>query len=123
MINKVDPRYLIAFGFAAAGIALIHMTVINSEMDFRTIVILSIYQMAGVAFLFVPIQTLCYVGIPMEKNNNISGMINLARNMGGSIGIARCGNGAGEEAAGASNGARGAHQRGRSGVCVEHRRV
>ena len=88
MINRVDPRYLIAFGFAAAGIALLHMTVINQDMDFKTIVTLRIYQMAGVAFLFVPIQTLCYVGIPMEKNNNISGMINLARNMGGSIGIA-----------------------------------
>ena len=88
MINRVDPRYMIAFGFAAAGIALIHMTVVNQDMDFNTIVMLRVYQMAGVAFLFVPIQTLCYVGIPMEKNNNISGMINLARNMGGSIGIA-----------------------------------
>src|ERR1700722_19509859 len=49
---------------------------------------LRVYQMAGVAFLFVPIQPMTYVGVPMEKNNNISGMINLARNMGGSIGIA-----------------------------------
>ena len=38
-------------------------------------------------FLFVPIQTLCYVGIPQEKNNNVSGMTNLARNLGGSLGI------------------------------------
>ena len=57
-------------------------------MDFKTIVMLRVYQMVGVAFLFVPIQTMCYVGVPMEKNNNVSGMTNLARNMGGSIGIA-----------------------------------
>jgi DHA2 family multidrug resistance protein len=38
-------------------------------------------------FLFVPIQTLCYIGIPQEKNNNVSGMTNLARNLGGSLGI------------------------------------
>ena len=50
-------------------------------------VMLRIYQMAGVAFLFVPIQTMCYVGMPPEKNNNVSGMTNLARNMGGSLGI------------------------------------
>ncbi|HUA85978.1 MAG TPA: DHA2 family efflux MFS transporter permease subunit [Bryobacteraceae bacterium] len=88
MVSKIDPRYMIAFGFVAAGIALLYMTEVNQDMDFKTIVMMRIYQMAGVAFLFVPIQTLCYVGIPMEKNNNISGMINLARNMGGSIGIA-----------------------------------
>ena len=32
-----------------------------------------IYQMIGVVFLFVPIQTMTYVGVLMEKNNNISG--------------------------------------------------
>jgi DHA2 family multidrug resistance protein len=88
LIGKIDARYMIAFGFLMAGIALFHMTSVNPDMDFRTIVMLRVYQMAGVAFLFVPIQTLTYVGVPMEKNNNISGMINLARNLGGSIGIA-----------------------------------
>jgi len=88
LIGKIDARYMIAFGFLMAAIALFHMTVVNPDMDFRTIIMLRVYQMAGVAFLFVPIQTLTYVGIPMEKNNNISGMINLARNLGGSIGIA-----------------------------------
>jgi DHA2 family multidrug resistance protein len=88
MINKVDPRWMIAFGFAMAGIGLLHMTTVNQDMDMKAIVLMRVYQMIGVAFLFVPIQTMTYVGVPMEKNNNISGMINLARNMGGSIGIA-----------------------------------
>ncbi|MGD1093660.1 MAG: DHA2 family efflux MFS transporter permease subunit [Bryobacteraceae bacterium] len=87
IVGKVDARYLIAFGFGAAGIALFHMTELYLDVDFKTLVMLRIYQMAGVAFLFVPIQTMCYVGIPPEKNNNVSGMTNLARNMGGSIGI------------------------------------
>jgi len=88
LVSKVDPRWLIAFGFLAAGIGLLNMTHINDQMSFRTIVILRIYQMAGVAFLFVPIQTMTYVGVPMEKDNSISGLINFARNIGGSIGIA-----------------------------------
>jgi MFS transporter, DHA2 family, multidrug resistance protein len=87
LINKIDARYMIAAGFLGAGLALLHMTVVNPDMDFRTIVLLRVYQMAGVALIFVPIQTMTYVGVPMEKNNNVSGMINLARNMGGSIGI------------------------------------
>ena len=56
-------------------------------MSFREVILLRVYQMAGVAFLFVPIQTMCYVGIPPGKNNNVSGMTNLARNIGGSMGI------------------------------------
>jgi DHA2 family multidrug resistance protein len=39
------------------------------------------------AFLFVPITMLVYVGVPMEKSNEVSGMINLVRNLGGSVGI------------------------------------
>jgi MFS transporter, DHA2 family, multidrug resistance protein len=88
IVGKVDARYMIAGAFLIAGIGLYRMTNVSSEMDFRTIMMLRVYQMVGVAFLFVPIQTMTYVGIPMEKNNNVSGMINLARNMGGSIGIA-----------------------------------
>ncbi|HTS75336.1 MAG TPA: DHA2 family efflux MFS transporter permease subunit [Bryobacteraceae bacterium] len=88
MVGKLDPRWMIVFGFAVAGFGLLNMTHITADMDIRTIVMMRIYQMFGVAFLFVPIQTMTYVGVPMEKNNHISGMINLARNMGGSIGIA-----------------------------------
>jgi DHA2 family multidrug resistance protein len=88
IIGKIDARYMIAGAFLAAGIGLYRMTTISPEMDFNTIMWLRVYQMVGVAFLFVPIQTMTYVGVPLEKNNNVSGMINLARNMGGSIGIA-----------------------------------
>jgi len=42
----------------------------------------------GLAFLFVPINTSAYAHLPREKNNNASGLINLARNLGGSCGIA-----------------------------------
>jgi DHA2 family multidrug resistance protein len=88
LIGKVDARYMIAGAFLVAGIGLLRMTHISGEVDFNTLMMLRVYQMIGVAFLFVPVQTMTYVGIPMEKNNNVSGMINLARNMGGSIGIA-----------------------------------
>jgi DHA2 family multidrug resistance protein len=87
MVGKVDSRYMICFGFAGAAVALYHMTSMSLDMDFSTAVKLRIYQMVFVAFLFVPIQTMSYQGIPREKNNNVSGMTNLARNLGGSIGI------------------------------------
>ncbi len=91
LVGKVDPRILICIGFAGASLALFHMTGINLQLDFNTAVKLRIYQMVFVAFLFVPIQTISYQGIPRDKNNNVSGMTNLARNLGGSIGISAVG--------------------------------
>ena len=57
-------------------------------VSFGTIVALRCYQAAGLAFLFVPISTVAYVGLPQRKFNQASGMINLARNLGGDMGIA-----------------------------------
>src|SRR5580704_13107355 len=88
IVGKTDPRRLIAIGWTIAALAMFYMTTtMNLGMSFREVILLRVYQMVGVAFLFVPIQTMCYVGIPPGKNNNVSGMTNLARNMGGSIGI------------------------------------
>jgi MFS transporter, DHA2 family, multidrug resistance protein len=92
LVGKVDSRYLISIGFAGASLALFYMSsTMSTDMDFSTAVKLRIYQMVFVAFLFVPIQTISYQGVPREKNNNVSGMTNLARNLGGSIGISAVG--------------------------------
>jgi DHA2 family multidrug resistance protein len=56
-------------------------------VDFRTIVWARIIQAVGMAFLFVPINTAAYSQLPREKNNAASGLMNLARNIGGSVGI------------------------------------
>jgi DHA2 family multidrug resistance protein len=44
--------------------------------------------MTGLAFLFVPISTISYVGVPKEEGNQVSGLTNLLRNVGGTLGIA-----------------------------------
>ncbi len=88
VVGKLDPRKLIAIGWTLASLAMFYMvSTMNLGMSFREVILLRVYQMVGVAFLFVPIQTMCYVGIPPGKNNNVSGMTNLARNIGGSVGI------------------------------------
>jgi DHA2 family multidrug resistance protein len=89
MIGRVDPRRMIAFGFTVISLSLFYMAHhLYAGMDFGTAVKLRIYQSIGLAFLFVPINTIAYAGIPPEKNNAVSGIVNLSRNMGGDIGIA-----------------------------------
>jgi len=57
-------------------------------MDFRAVFMLRVYQVAGLAFIFIPSNVLSYAGVPREQNNQLSSMVNFVRNIGGSIGIA-----------------------------------
>ena len=89
MVSRVDPRVLIAIGFSVLSLSLFYMSShLYQGVDMRTAIYLRAYQSAGLAFLFVPINTLVYNGVPPEKNNAVSGIVNLSRNMGGDIGIA-----------------------------------
>jgi DHA2 family multidrug resistance protein len=89
MVSRVDTRYMIGFGFLALSSALFFMTRhLYSGIDFRTAIELRVIQSIGLPFLFIPINTLVYAGVPPEKNNAVSGIVNLSRNMGGDIGIA-----------------------------------
>ena len=88
LISKVDPRYLLAFGFGITAVALFHMTHISLEMSAAYAARLRFFQACGLGFLFIPIQTLAYVGVPPGRNNEVAGLTNLARNIGGSVGTA-----------------------------------
>ncbi|MGH9646722.1 MAG: DHA2 family efflux MFS transporter permease subunit, partial [Bryobacteraceae bacterium] len=87
LVSRVDARFLIATGFLIVAFALFRMTHLTLEIDYRTAMLWRAYQAAGLAFLFVPINTIAFVGMPPEASNQVSGLMNLMRNMGGSIGI------------------------------------
>jgi DHA2 family multidrug resistance protein len=89
VVGKVDSRVLISIGFIILAVSLFYMSrKMDLQMDFRTAVELRCFQAAGMAFLFVPIQTVSYSGVPVQKYNQVSGIMNLSRNMGGDLGIA-----------------------------------
>ena len=87
LLSKYDARYLLLFGLAMLSFSLFHMTNFNLQIDFKTAVYARCLQAVGLAFLFVPINTAAYAYLPREKNNAASGLMNLARNIGGSVGI------------------------------------
>ena len=88
LLSKYDARVMIAFGLLALGVAMLFMTYhFSLEADFKTMMWARVYQTAGLAFLFIPINTAAYSYLPREKNNAASGLINLSRNIGASVGI------------------------------------
>jgi DHA2 family multidrug resistance protein len=84
--TKIDPRLLVSIGFLGTAVTLRLMTIINLQMDFGTIVLLRMTQVVFMPLIFIPVSTLNYIGVPREKNNQVSGLSNFARNLGGSIG-------------------------------------
>jgi DHA2 family multidrug resistance protein len=87
LIRKVQPKYLIAFGLAVESLACLYLRGFNTEINFGHAALGRMFQGFGLPFLFVPITTVSYAGLPPGKSNNASALINTMRNLGGSFGI------------------------------------
>jgi DHA2 family multidrug resistance protein len=88
LVAKVDARILVAYGFFSCSVALFVMMRLDLDVNYGYVAMLRVFQASGLAFLFVPISTISFAGIPPGKNNDASGLTNLARNIGGSVGTA-----------------------------------
>jgi DHA2 family multidrug resistance protein len=85
--QKVDPRAMICFGFAWVSFGIWRISSLNLSISFWDAASWRVIMVLGMPFLFVPISVMSYVGVPQEKNNEVSGLTALARNIGGSLGI------------------------------------
>ena len=88
LLKKYEPRWLVLFGVTFCCLGLIRMSNFTLDIDFATSVRARVTQSLGFAFLFVPINTAVFAFIPKERMNYATGLLNLARNIGGSSGIA-----------------------------------
>jgi DHA2 family multidrug resistance protein len=88
LVSRVDTRWLIAFGCTVSASALFVMAGWNLGLDYRHAVTARMLQSLGLAFLFIPINVAAFAYVPREKTNMGTGIINLARNIGASVGIA-----------------------------------
>jgi DHA2 family multidrug resistance protein len=88
LLRKYQARWLIIFGVLVSAFGLLAMSRFNLEVDYTTAVWGRVVQSTGLAFLFVPISTVAFARLPRERVNYATGLFNLARNIGGSSGIA-----------------------------------
>ena len=87
LASKIHARYLIAFGWLTLSLAMYYSTQkLDLQISFGSASVLRIIQVCGLGFLFVPINLAAYVGMPLEKSNAVSGLVNFMRNMGSSVG-------------------------------------
>jgi DHA2 family multidrug resistance protein len=87
--GRFAARNLVAAGFAGFAVAFYYSsTHITLGMSFGFSTWLRMIQVAPIPFCFIAITTAAYVGLPKEATDQVSGIINFARNVGGSVLIA-----------------------------------
>jgi DHA2 family multidrug resistance protein len=87
--SKVSARTLTVIGFSLFVVSFRYAAnVTNLDMSFPAASFLRVVQMIPIPFCFISITTAAYVGMHKEESNQVSGLINFARNIGGSILIA-----------------------------------
>ena len=85
--NKVDPRYLLSFGFITFGLTTFYFGNVTLDISPTTLLLPIFITGFGLSFIFVPISTAAYGTLDNKQIGNASGLFNLMRNIGGSIGI------------------------------------
>ena len=87
LVGRVDPRLLVLFGLGMTALSLYQMTYFNLEMTDWPVIFSGIVQGFGLGFVFIPLSTVAFQTLDPRLRTEASGLFNLVRNIGSSIGI------------------------------------
>ncbi len=86
LLSRFPARSLISFGFMCFAVGFLWSGYnLSLGLDFFHLSIMRVVQIAGIPFVFISITTAAYFNVPREMNNQVSGLINFMRNLGGSV--------------------------------------
>jgi DHA2 family multidrug resistance protein len=87
LLGIVQPRWLVVCGFVILAAGMYRLYELSLQTGFWQFVATWTISRAGMPLLFVPINVMAFASVPREKTNSATGLINLTRNLGGSVGI------------------------------------
>ena len=87
LTGHVQPKYLIATGATIVALSMYDLTNLYGDVNFGFFAWSRMFLGVGLPLIFIPIITASYDGIPHDKTDQASALMNAARNIGGSIGI------------------------------------
>ncbi len=88
LMAKSDPRILLACGFSITGFSFWLMTGWTVTMPTWPIVLSGFIQGVGMSLVFIPANLITFATLPPAYRTDASGLVNMMRNLGASIGIA-----------------------------------
>jgi DHA2 family multidrug resistance protein len=87
LVNKVDPRAMIGFGFGLTALSLWQMSGFDFNMGESHIVVSGFIQGMGLGFVSVPLTTVAFSTLETRLRPEGTAIFSLFRNIGSSIGI------------------------------------
>ncbi len=87
LVGKVNPKFLVAFGFSMLGLSSFMLSRMSLQLAMSSLFWANIVAGLGTSFIFVPLTTLSIGTLRNEQIGNATGIQNLVRNIGGSIGL------------------------------------
>ena len=87
LVGRVDSRLLVGIGVALMGVSLWMMTGFALEQPSRPVVMSGVVQGLGLGLIFVPLQSLAFETLAPQMRTTAASLLNLSRNIGGSVGI------------------------------------
>ncbi len=87
LVAKIDSRILTGFGFILFAFSALQLGNIDLEIARSTLFWPLVLNGFSIGFLFIPLSSLALGTLRPENLGNASGIFNLMRNVGGSIGI------------------------------------
>lgn len=88
LVGRVDSRLLVASGIFLMGVSLWMMTGFALDQPSRPVIVSGVVQGLGLGMVFVPLQSLAFATLSVRLRTAGASLLNLARNIGGSVGIA-----------------------------------
>ncbi|WP_374942694.1 DHA2 family efflux MFS transporter permease subunit [Sphingomonas sp.] len=85
--GKADVRFLLFPALISQAAALWYMTGFTADISFADAATARLFQSVALPFLFVPINAVAYVGLKQTQTAQASSLLNVFRNLGGTIGI------------------------------------
>jgi DHA2 family multidrug resistance protein len=87
LIGKIEIRWLLLIGLSLTAWAMWDMTSWTTDVSQTRIIVTGFIQGAGLGFLFVPLSVVTFSTLPAESRGDGTGLYNLSRNIGSSVGI------------------------------------
>jgi DHA2 family multidrug resistance protein len=88
IVGKIRLRWMLIFGFSMLALSSFMLSDINLQVSMSSVIWPSIINGIAISFIFVPLTTATMSQLGQQQIGNASGLYNLMRNLGGSVGIA-----------------------------------
>ena len=88
LVGKVDVRFILGTALLVQAAALYNLASLSADLSFTDAAMARLYQAMALPFLFVPLSAIAYNGLKQSDSAQASSLLNVARNLGGTIGIA-----------------------------------